>query len=110
MTVESAVTPSPRSAPVPNEATSPGTAPFRLVKYAKFRQEKFGGVLFDTRSEKVYALNPTAAAIVREIGTGCDESGLIGRISQRFRGTHGAIEREVRAFTANLRQQGLLEG
>jgi len=33
----------------------------KLVKYAKFREEKFGGVLFETRSEKVFALNPTAA-------------------------------------------------
>jgi len=66
-------------------------------------------VLFDTRSEKVYALNPTAAAIVREIGSGCDECSLIGRLSERFRDVGGTIEREVRAFTALLRQQGLLE-
>lgn len=85
-------------------------APVKLVKYAKFRQEKFGGVLFDTRTEKVYALNPTAAAIVSEIGTGCDESGLIGRISERFRDAGGSIEREVRAFTAKLQEHGLLEG
>ena len=26
----------------------------QLAKYAKFRQEQFGGVLFETRSEKVY--------------------------------------------------------
>lgn len=109
MAVEFAVAPSAPSATRPNEAMGPNETPFKLIKYAKFRQEKFGGVLFDTRSEKVYALNPTAAAIVREIGTGCDESGLIARISERFRGAHGAIEREVRAFTAHLRQQGLLE-
>ena len=40
----------------------------RLAKYVKFREEKFGGVLFETRSEKVYTLNPTAAAVVRESG------------------------------------------
>ena len=39
----------------------------RLAKYVKFREEKFGGVLFETRSEKVYTLNPTAVAVVREI-------------------------------------------
>ena len=38
----------------------------RLAKYVKFREEKFGAVLFETRSEKVYTLNPTAAAVVRE--------------------------------------------
>ena len=31
----------------------------QLAKYVKFREEKFGAVLFETRSEKVYTLNPT---------------------------------------------------
>lgn len=81
----------------------------KLVKYAKFREEKFGGVLFETRSEKVFALNPTAAAIVREIGTGCDEQGLIERMKAHFGDSGDAIEREVRTFIASLRQQGLIE-
>ena len=42
----------------------------RLAKYVKFREEKFGGVLFETRSEKVYTLTPTAAAVVQEIQAG----------------------------------------
>ena len=47
----------------------------KLAKYTKFREEKFGGVLFETRSEKVFTLNPTAAAVVREIAAGGDEDG-----------------------------------
>ena len=39
----------------------------KLAKYVKFREEKFGAVLFETRSEKVFTLNPTATAVVREI-------------------------------------------
>jgi hypothetical protein len=81
----------------------------KLAKYAKFRAEKFGGVLFETRSEKVFALSTTAAAIVREIGPGCDEPDLIERMKDRFSDSGGAIEREVIAFVANLRKQGLLE-
>ena len=81
----------------------------RLSKHAKFRAEKFGGVLFETRSEKVFALNPTAAAIVREIGDACDEPALIERMRQRFEGSGGAIEREVGAFLAQLRTLELLE-
>ena len=81
----------------------------KLAKYAKFREEKFGGVLFETRSEKVFALNPTAAAVLREIGGGCDESALIERLKARFRDSGGAIEREAGAFIAELRKQGLIE-
>lgn len=81
----------------------------KLAKHTKFRQEKFGGVLFETRAEKVFALNATAAAIVREIGTGCDEPAVIARMQEQFADSCEAIEPEVRAFLANLRAQGLLE-
>jgi hypothetical protein len=81
----------------------------KLAKYAKFRQERFGGVLFETRSEKVFALNPTAAAIVREIGAGCDEPSLVRRMNDRFQGSGASIEREVLTFMANLRKHGLIE-
>jgi hypothetical protein len=81
----------------------------KLAKYAKFRGEKFGGVLFETRSERVFALNPTGAAIVREIGTGCDEPHLIQRMQELFSDSGAAIEREVVAFLASLRKRGLIE-
>jgi hypothetical protein len=81
----------------------------KLAKYAKFRQEKFGGVLFETRSEKVYALNPTAAALVGAIGTGCDEGSLVARMMDRFNDSSGFMELEVLEFAASLRDHGLLE-
>jgi hypothetical protein len=81
----------------------------KLAKYVKFREEKFGGVLFETRSEKVYTLNPTATAVVREIQAGGAERDIPGRLKERFRDDSGAIEREAVAFIADLRQKGLLE-
>jgi hypothetical protein len=81
----------------------------KLAKYVKFREEKFGGVLFETRSEKVYTLNPTATAVVREIQAGGDERGIPVRLKERFRDAGGVIEREAVAFLAELRQKGLVE-
>ena len=40
----------------------------KLTKYVKFREEKFGGVLFETRSEKVYTLNRSEE---RRVGKEC---------------------------------------
>ena len=51
----------------------------RLAQYVKFREEKFGGVLFETRSEKVFTLNPTATAVIREIANG-DEATISSRL------------------------------
>ena len=81
----------------------------RLTKFVKFREEKFGGVLFETRSEKVFTLNPTATAVVREIQAGGDEREIIMRLQDRFHAPDGVIEREVVALMADLRQKGLLE-
>ena len=81
----------------------------KLAKYVKFREEKFGGVLFETRSEKVFTLNPTATAVVREIEAGAAASEIAGRVKALFEGDDGAIEREVGEFLADLRRKGLAE-
>ena len=81
----------------------------QLARYVKFREEKFGAVLFETRSEKVFTLNPTAAAVVRELQAGHDEREIVAILKQRFRDTDDAVEREVVAFLADLREKGLLD-
>ena len=80
----------------------------RIAKSVKFREEKFGGVLFETRSEKVYTLTPTAAAVVQEIVAGRGED-IAPRLAQRFAAPGDTIEREVAEFVAELRDKGLVE-
>ena len=81
----------------------------KLAKYVKFREEKFGGVLFETRSEKVYTLNPTAVAVIREIQAGAAEAEIGDRLKARFEGDESAIEREVYTLLTELRVKGLVE-
>jgi hypothetical protein len=81
----------------------------KLSKYVKFREEKFGGVLFETQSEKVFTLNPTAAAVVREISGGGDEVQIAVRVVQRCEGDASTIQQEVRSFLSELRSKGLVE-
>ena len=83
----------------------------QLAQYVKFRREKFGGVLFETRSEKVYALNPTAAAVVREIQAGTPGAEIPLRLNAEYAAQdREQIEREVMAFTNQLREHGLVVG
>jgi hypothetical protein len=82
----------------------------RLAKFVKFREEKFGGVLFETKSEKVYTLTPTAAAVVQEIQAGRAPGDIAPLLAERFESADGAIERDVGAFIAELREKGLVEG
>jgi len=81
----------------------------KLAKYVKFREEKFGAVLFETRSEKVFTLNPTASAVVREIQAGGDEVAILQRLGEQFQGDGGAIAREAATYIADLKKMGLVE-
>jgi len=81
----------------------------KLARYVKFREEKFGAVLFESRSEKVFTLNPTASAVVREIQGGGDEAAVLLRLKEQFDGDGGAIEREAATYIAELRKMGLVE-
>lgn len=81
----------------------------RIAKYVKFREEKFGGVLFETRSEKVFTLSPTATAVVRAIEGGGGEREIATQLKDRFDAPDGTIEREVAAFISDLREKGLVE-
>ena len=81
----------------------------RLAKYVKFREERFGGVLFETRSEKVYTLNPTAVAVLREVQSGADAAEIARRLRARFEDPVGALDREVTALLADMREMGLVE-
>ncbi|HTP48864.1 MAG TPA: PqqD family protein [Casimicrobiaceae bacterium] len=81
----------------------------RLTKYVKFREEKFGGVLFETRSEKVFTLNPVATAVVREITAGREAAEIVRRLKERFQDPHRAIEQEAADFISELRAKGLVE-
>ena len=81
----------------------------KLTRYTKFREERFGGVLFETRSEKVYSLNPSAAAIVREIAAGTDEGRIVSRLRGRYRDAQNALAPDTQEFLADLRRKGLIE-
>jgi Coenzyme PQQ synthesis protein D (PqqD) len=86
-----------------------GANEMQLAKFVKFREEQFGSVLFETRSEKVFTLNPTATAVMREIKAGGDEDAITTRLKSHFTDPTGAIEREVVSFIAELRRRGLVE-
>lgn len=78
----------------------------KLAQYVKFREEKFGGVLFETRSEKVFTLSPTGAAVVKEIVAGGDEAAVLGRLKARYQGE--TLEGDAKEFIASLKTKGLL--
>lgn len=80
----------------------------KLAPYVKFREEKFGGVLFETRSERVFTVSPTGAAVVREIAAGSTD--IAKSLRERYEDKGGAIEREAAEFVTTLKEKGLVTG
>ena len=81
----------------------------KLAKYVKFRQEKFGGVLFETRSEQVFTLNETAASIIKALEQFGDEVDIVARLEDEYRGANGSVRQDTEALIAELRDKGLIE-
>lgn len=80
----------------------------KLAPFVKFREEKFGAVLFETRSEKVYTLSPTGAAVVREVIAGADSASLVERLNAKYEDKSGKMAQEATTFVAQLKEKGLI--
>ena len=80
----------------------------KLAPFVKFREEKFGAVLFETRSEKVYTLSPTGAAVVREVIAGADSASLVERLNAKYDDKSGKMAQEATTFVAQLKEKGLI--
>lgn len=80
----------------------------KLAPFVKFREEKFGAVLFETRSEKVYTLSPTGAAVVREIVAGVSSAGLPAKLKEKYEDPSGKMAAEAASFLSQLKEKGLV--
>jgi hypothetical protein len=80
----------------------------KLAPFVKFREEKFGAVLFETRSEKVYTLSPTGAAVVREVIAGAEAATLVAKLSEKFEDPSGKMAAEATSFLSQLKEKGLV--
>ncbi|MBI5245312.1 MAG: PqqD family protein [Elusimicrobia bacterium] len=90
----------------PGDAARAGA--LRLSRGVRFRPEGPGGLLYETRSEKVFRLSATGAALIREIARGAGREEAVARLKSRFLDPDGSIEREAQAFIEDLLSRGLI--
>lgn len=79
-----------------------------LARYVKFRDERFGGVLFETQGEKVFALNKTATAILHELLAGYETETIAEHLKGRFRDPAATITQDVASLIDQLHAKGLI--
>ncbi len=76
--------------------------------HVKWRSEKFGSVVFDTLSEKVYVTGETGKDILQALEDGLDIPSIVARLQDAYDGTEEQIRADVTQFVDGLRSDGLL--
>ena len=76
--------------------------------HTKIRKEKFGTVIFDTLTEKIFITDQIGSQILCLIDQGKNLPEIVGELSEIFDGDKQAIENDVVEFTDQLKSNNIL--
>ena len=77
-------------------------------KHIKWRQEKFGAVIFDTLKEKVFVTDEIGKDVLSLLADGMDVAAATERLCAEYDGDEAQIRCDVLAFVHELQENGLL--
>ena len=73
-----------------------------LTEHTKIRKEKFGTVVFDTLTEKIFITDQIGSEILQLIKQGKNLPQIISELCEIFDGDRQSIEKDVIEFTNQL--------
>lgn len=79
-----------------------------LTEHTKIRKEKFGTVVFDTLTEKIFITDEIGGEILQLIGQSKDLPQIISELSEIFDGDRQVIEKDVIEFTNQLKSNNII--
>ena len=79
-----------------------------FTKHTKIRKEKFGTVVFDTLTEKIFITDPVGAEILQSIEQGKELPAIVDELSEIFDGDRETIEKDVIEFTDELKSNNIV--
>lgn len=74
-----------------------------FTEHTKIRKEKFGTVVFDTLTEKIFITDQIGGEILQLVEQGKDLPEIISTLSENYDGEQEAMEKDVAEFTQQLR-------
>lgn len=81
-----------------------------LTEHTKIRKEKFGTVLFDTLTEKIFITDEIGSEILQLVEQSKDLPQVINELCETFDGDRQIIEKDVIAFTEQLKSEKIISG
>jgi len=78
-----------------------------FTEHVKIRREKFGTVIFETLSEKIFITNETGARILELIGQGRDLPQMVDELQKVYLGDQ-KIEKDIADFVDCLKENNFI--
>ena len=79
-----------------------------LTEHTKIRKEKFGTVVFDTLTEKIFITDQVGGEILELVEQGKDLPHIVSELSEVFDGDRQTIEKDVIEFTNQLKSNNII--
>ncbi len=79
-----------------------------LTEHTKIRKEKFGTVLFDTLTEKIFITDEVGSEILQLVEQSKDLSQMVSELCETFDGEEQIIEKDVIEFTEQLKSDNII--
>ena len=79
-----------------------------FTKHTKIRKEKFGTVVFDTLTEKIFITDQIGGDILQLIEQGKDLGQIVSELGADYNGDKSLIEKDVVEFTEQLKSNNVI--
>ena len=79
-----------------------------LTEHTKIRKEKFGTVVFDTLTEKIFITDQVGSEILQLIEQGKRLPEIVSELTEVFDGDSQSIEKDVVEFTDQLKANNII--
>ena len=80
----------------------------KFTEHTKIRKEKFGTVVFDTLTEKIFISDEIGGEILQLIDQEKELPEIVSALAGQFDGDAGAIEKDVVEFTDELKENKII--
>jgi hypothetical protein len=79
-----------------------------FTEHTKIRREKFGTVVFDTLTEKIFITDPVGGDILQLVEQGRDLPEILDALGEDYEGDREAMEKDIAEFAEQLKSNKII--
>ncbi|TKJ37819.1 MAG: hypothetical protein CEE38_07060 [Planctomycetes bacterium B3_Pla] len=79
-----------------------------FTEHTKIRKEKFGTVVFDTLTEKIFITDEVGSEILRLVEQGMDLPEIVSTLADSYDGDREAMEKDIAEFAEQLKSNKII--